>query len=154
MEMLKRLWRNDRGDLLVTPAVILAGMAATFILGALAYYGSKQVAPKVTSSRQNLTLDDEGNIVQGAVGVIPVPTAKPTPEPTPEPAPKVITKTRIIDRDPDPAPQPGGGVIVLNPGDGGYSDPGDSHTSNSGDGGGSTCCGSSGGDGMDPHHDN
>lgn len=153
--MLKRLWRNDRGDLLVTPGIILFGIAATFVLGGLAYFGAKTVAPKVTESRQGVTIDDQGNIVMGAVGVIPVKTPKPTPEPTPEPAPKVITKTRIIERDPDPVPQPQPEVIVVNPGNDGYTSPGDGHvdegedhTSNSGDDSG----GHDDGGGMDPHN--
>jgi hypothetical protein len=155
MNMLKRLWKNDRGDLLVTPAVILFGIAATFVLGGLAYFGAKTVTPKVQESRQGVTIDDQGNIVMGAVGVIPMKTAKPKPEETPEPAPKVITKTRIIERDPEPAPQPQPEVIVVNPGNDGYTSPGNgghvdegsSNTSNSGDGGHDEP------HHEDPHHD-
>lgn len=146
--------REDRGDLLVTPTVILGAMALTALLGGLAYYGTQQVAPRVNNARQGITLDDEGNVVQGAVGIIPVATPKPTPEPTEAP-PKVITRTRIIERDPEPEPQhQPPAVVYVSPGDSSSEphDSGDSHTSNTSNGttsggGGDTGGGGHGGGG-------
>jgi hypothetical protein len=125
-------------------------------LGGLAFYGTRQVAPAVNSSRQGITLDDDGNIVTGAVGVVPVKTPKPTPKPTKAP-PRVVQHTEVVEA-PAPAPQDPQ-VIYVDPGPG-YTEPhdeGSSHTSNtteteSSGGTSGGCCSDGGGHDPSGHH--
>jgi hypothetical protein len=126
--------RDDRGDILVTPAIIVAAVATTLVLGALTFFATRSVAPNIGGARQQLTLDDDGNIV-GGVGVVPVATAtpKPTPEPTEEPV--VVTQPRPV-RTQAPAAQPtpdNGTVIVVTPTEDPHVDQGEENTHNSGE---------------------
>ena len=152
--------REDRGDLVVAPLTILTVMALTAVFAGGIYVYAKKTAPSVNAARQGLVLDDDGNVVNGAVGVIPVKTPKPTPEPTPEPAPKVVHRTRVVDSDPAPAPQQPPTITYVDPGTG-YQPPHDdgtssssSHTETESSGGtsGGTCCPSGGGGGGGGGH--
>jgi hypothetical protein len=101
----QRLVLEDRGDFIVTPAIMILIASSVLVIGGIVYAGAKKVAPNVNNSRQGITLDDEGNVVQGGVGVIPVPTEKPTPKPTPKETPrKVIREEVTVVQEPEPEP--------------------------------------------------
>ena len=133
--MLARLRREERGDIIVTPTVLALLALTTLVLGGVTYFATRSVAPSVMNSRQGITLDDEGNVVEGAVGVVPVKTEK--PEPTPSPTPRIVEHTTVVEEDPAPQPahtqQPSGGVVIVNPTDDGHTEEGTSSTHNSND---------------------
>jgi hypothetical protein len=131
--MLARLRREERGDIIVTPAVLALLAFTTLVLGGVTFFATRSVAPSVTGARQGITLDDDGNVVEGALGVVPVKTEK--PEPTPSPTPRIVEHTTVVEEEPAPAQtqQPSGGVIIVNPTDDGHTEEGTTTTHNSGD---------------------
>jgi hypothetical protein len=80
-------WRDDRGDLLVTPAVLMLGIVATLVVGGLVFFGARSVAPRIGDARQGQSVDDEGNVVEEGIGVAPFETTTPEPTETPTAAP-------------------------------------------------------------------
>ncbi|MEX2394362.1 MAG: hypothetical protein WD826_07775 [Actinomycetota bacterium] len=103
---LRRLIRNDRGDFLVTPAIMILIAGSTLLVGGLVYMGTRSVAPSVNNSRQGVTLDDEGNVVEGGVGVIPVPSETPKPTPTATPRRVIREEVTVIEETQPPVYYP------------------------------------------------
>jgi hypothetical protein len=90
--------RSERGDILVTPAVLVLGVIATLLVGGLTYTAARSVGGRTNDSRQGVTVDDEGN-VSGGIGVAPMATS--STEPTEEP-----TQAPVVHRTATPTQQP------------------------------------------------
>ena len=126
--MFRRLHREERGDIIVTPAIMILLGVTVLLLGAATYLGGKAAGSKVGGASQGLKIDDNGNVVEGAVGVIPVPTPTKAPDETPHTT--VIDQNVYQTADPAQSTPDNGGIVAVNPGGDGGVTQGTSSSSN------------------------